>query len=81
VHVEDGVEFGQRVVFDGKDGAVVAGVIDEDVDPALSSDSVRAVRKTAAPSSAKRRAMARPMPRPEPVMRATWSWRSMRKRG
>src|SRR5229473_6990992 len=38
---------------------------------AASSFSVRAVRKTAAPSFAKRRAMARPMPRPEPVIRAT----------
>jgi hypothetical protein len=48
---------------------------------AASSDAVRAVRKTLVPSRAKRRAMARPMPRPEPVIRATLFGRSMATKG
>src|SRR5208283_6115923 len=44
---------------------------------AASSASVRAVRKTEAPSFAKSCAIARPIPRPEPVIKTTLCSRSM----
>ena len=34
VHGNNSIEFGERIVLDGNYGAVMAGVVDEDIDPA-----------------------------------------------
>jgi hypothetical protein len=98
VHGDDVVELSEGIVFDGNDRAVVAGIVDEDIDlpefragfvdntdtirlvSKIGKGVVRAVRNTEAPSAVKTWAMARPMPRPEPVIRATWSLRSIGRR-